>query len=153
MVNNRSYSFLLKFCKLLLLIKWFFILRWQTCMLFVTFVVINIKWWLYLMIDKLTIVEVSKLIKMHGLLELLEVLNKFIKWWLHFIDKLIIVEVNKLIKCFVISKLLVLLIMLYLFQKMLGWRESSSCSLVSQIFMDSFNNFKPFFRNKILIYL
>ena len=36
---------------------------------------------------------------------------------------------------------------------MMGWRESSSYSLVSQIFKDSLIDYKPFFRNKILIYL
>ena len=111
MVNNLLHSFLLKFCKLLLVIIGFLILRWWSYMLFMTFVEMNNERWPYLMIDKLTVVEVSKLIKMHGysiISKLLEVLSKFIKWWLHFIDSII----SKLLEMFskfidsIISKLL-----------------------------------------------
>ena len=86
-------------------------------MLFITFVEINIKWWLHF-IDKLTIVEVSKLIKMHGysiISKLLEVLSKFIKWWLHFVISKLLEVLSKFINCrpyFVISNLLEVLIIL-----------------------------------------
>ena len=111
MVNNLLYSFLLKFCKLLRVIQWFLIQRQWSYMLFITFVEINIKRWIHF-IDKLTIMEVSKLIKKHEdsiISKLLEVLIKFIKWWLHFVISKLLEVLSKFIKWwlhFVISKLL-----------------------------------------------